>query len=171
MTPALLIRQPTVACPASTQCKTPPSSGSFKLPVAVSQADPCRVKGKQFTIPHLLGAIDDDTAKGFTDVAGDNGTTATSQKQTARTPSDLKSEIAKNPKVTNNTKISDQKQDQALQAFLRHSDYALAVARLAPQDYHRFHSPVDGVLVSQTDIDGDLYSKLRGRLPLANQQL
>lgn len=123
------------------------------------------MKGKQFTIPHLLGAIDDDTAKGFTDVSGDNATTATSQKQPANAPSDPKSEIAKNPKVTNNTNISDQKQDQALQSFLRHSDYALAVARLAPQDYHRFHSPVDGVLVSQTDIDGDLYSELRGPCP------
>ncbi|EKC98439.1 hypothetical protein A1Q2_07453 [Trichosporon asahii var. asahii CBS 8904] len=117
----------------------------------VSDATKFWVKGKQFTIPHLLGAIDDDTAKGFTDVSGDNATTATSQKQPANAPSDPKSEIAKNPKVTNNTNISDQKQDQALQSFLRHSDYALAVARLAPQDYHRFHSPVDGVLVSQTE--------------------
>lgn len=106
--------------------------------------------------------VNNDSAKGFTDVAGDNGTKATSQKQAAPAagaPSDLKSGIEKNPKVTNNTNVSDQKQDQALSAFLRHSDYSLAVARLAPQDYHRFHSPVDGVLVSQTDIDGDLYSE------------
>ena len=31
---------------------------------------------------------------------------------------------------------------------------ALAIARLAPQDYHRFHSPVDGVVSGVKDIHG-----------------
>lgn len=119
------------------------------------------MKGKQFTIPHLLGVTADDSAKDTSPAgAADNSTTATSQKPVTHTPSDPKSVVEKNAKVTNNTNVSDEKQDQALSAFLRHSNYSLAVARLAPQDYHRFHSPVDGVLVSQTDIDGDLYSKL-----------
>jgi len=35
---------------------------------------------------------------------------------------------------------------------------AIAIARLAPQDYHRFHSPVDGVLGEIKDIKGELYT-------------
>lgn len=35
---------------------------------------------------------------------------------------------------------------------------AIAIARLAPQDYHRFHSPVDGVVESITDIPGTYYT-------------
>ena len=33
---------------------------------------------------------------------------------------------------------------------------ALAIARLAPQDYHRFHSPVEGTVVGVKDIKGEL---------------
>lgn len=35
---------------------------------------------------------------------------------------------------------------------------ALAVSRLAPQDYHRFHCPVDGVLVSINIVGGTYYT-------------
>ncbi|EJD05118.1 uncharacterized protein FOMMEDRAFT_105365 [Fomitiporia mediterranea MF3/22] len=35
---------------------------------------------------------------------------------------------------------------------------SLAICRLAPQDYHRFHSPVKGLLVSTTHIPGDYYT-------------
>lgn len=35
---------------------------------------------------------------------------------------------------------------------------AIAIARLAPQDYHRFHSPIDGVVESITDIPGTYYT-------------
>lgn len=31
---------------------------------------------------------------------------------------------------------------------------ALSIHRLAPQDYHRFHSPVEGMIVAIKDIDG-----------------
>lgn len=34
----------------------------------------------------------------------------------------------------------------------------LAIFRLAPQDYHRFHVPVDGVIGSMTDISGEDYT-------------
>ncbi len=34
---------------------------------------------------------------------------------------------------------------------------ALVIARLAPQDYHRFHSPLPAFVVSQTPISGPLY--------------
>ena len=33
---------------------------------------------------------------------------------------------------------------------------ALAIFRLAPQDYHRFHWPVSGTVVDMYDIDGAL---------------
>lgn len=35
---------------------------------------------------------------------------------------------------------------------------ALAIFRLAPQDYHRFHSPVDGVIGKMTYISGEYYT-------------
>ncbi|KAL1405276.1 phosphatidylserine decarboxylase [Vanrija albida] len=35
---------------------------------------------------------------------------------------------------------------------------ALAIFRLAPQDYHRFHSPVRGRIGKMTDIDGEYYT-------------
>ena len=35
---------------------------------------------------------------------------------------------------------------------------ALAVFRLAPQDYHRFHSPVDGTIGPMSDISGEYYT-------------
>ncbi|GAA5917775.1 hypothetical protein JCM6882_003586 [Rhodosporidiobolus microsporus] len=43
----------------------------------------------------------------------------------------------------------------------RASEYengALAIFRLAPQDYHRFHSPVDGVMGKQEKISGQYYT-------------
>ena len=35
---------------------------------------------------------------------------------------------------------------------------ALAIFRLAPQDYHRFHSPVDGTIGAMTFISGEYYT-------------
>lgn len=35
---------------------------------------------------------------------------------------------------------------------------ALAIFRLAPQDYHRFHVPVDGVIGKMTAIAGEYYT-------------
>lgn len=35
---------------------------------------------------------------------------------------------------------------------------ALAIFRLAPQDYHRFHSPVDGKIGKMTCIPGEYYT-------------
>lgn len=35
---------------------------------------------------------------------------------------------------------------------------AVAIFRLAPQDYHRFHSPVDGTIGPMTDISGEYYT-------------
>lgn len=35
---------------------------------------------------------------------------------------------------------------------------ALCIFRLAPQDYHRFHSPVDGVIGPMTYIAGEYYT-------------
>lgn len=35
---------------------------------------------------------------------------------------------------------------------------ALGIFRLAPQDYHRFHSPVDGVIGPMTYISGEYYT-------------
>jgi phosphatidylserine decarboxylase len=35
---------------------------------------------------------------------------------------------------------------------------AVAIFRLAPQDYHRFHSPVDGTIGPMTYIPGEYYT-------------
>lgn len=40
----------------------------------------------------------------------------------------------------------------------RYMNGALAIFRLAPQDYHRFHSPVDGVVGPMTYISGEYYT-------------
>ena len=40
----------------------------------------------------------------------------------------------------------------------RYTGGALAIFRLAPQDYHRFHSPVDGTVGPMTDIAGEYYT-------------
>jgi phosphatidylserine decarboxylase len=40
----------------------------------------------------------------------------------------------------------------------RYAGGALAIFRLAPQDYHRFHSPVDGVIGPMTYISGEYYT-------------
>ena len=40
----------------------------------------------------------------------------------------------------------------------RYQGGALAIFRLAPQDYHRFHSPVDGTIGPMTYISGEYYT-------------
>lgn len=40
----------------------------------------------------------------------------------------------------------------------RYKNGALGIFRLAPQDYHRFHIPVDGVLGTPKTIEGDYYT-------------
>ena len=52
-----------------------------------------------------------------------------------------------------------------LEVLLNNKDWAdkfaegpLAIARLAPVDYHRFHFPDDGQLAKQWDVDGKLHS-------------
>ncbi|RFU31328.1 hypothetical protein B7463_g5008, partial [Scytalidium lignicola] len=40
----------------------------------------------------------------------------------------------------------------------RYTNGALGIFRLAPQDYHRFHIPVDGVLGTPKTIDGEYYT-------------
>ena len=40
----------------------------------------------------------------------------------------------------------------------RYHGGAVAVFRLAPQDYHRFHSPVDGTIGNMTYISGEYYT-------------
>jgi phosphatidylserine decarboxylase len=35
---------------------------------------------------------------------------------------------------------------------------SVAIFRLAPQDYHRFHSPLDGVVGDVEDIPGQFYT-------------
>lgn len=40
----------------------------------------------------------------------------------------------------------------------RYNGGSLCIFRLAPQDYHRFHSPVDGVIGPMTYIAGEYYT-------------
>lgn len=48
--------------------------------------------------------------------------------------------------------------DAYLDEAERYVGGALAIFRLAPQDYHRFHVPVDGVIGRMTDITGEYYT-------------
>jgi len=45
---------------------------------------------------------------------------------------------------------------------------AVAIFRLAPQDYHRFHSPVDGTIGPMTYISGEYYTVNVSRGQLAS---
>lgn len=40
----------------------------------------------------------------------------------------------------------------------RYDGGALAIFRLAPQDYHRYHSPVDGKIGKMSRIPGEYYT-------------
>ena len=40
----------------------------------------------------------------------------------------------------------------------RYTNGALGIFRLAPQDYHRFHIPVDGIMDKPRSIDGEYYT-------------
>ncbi|KAK1926630.1 phosphatidylserine decarboxylase-domain-containing protein [Papiliotrema laurentii] len=48
--------------------------------------------------------------------------------------------------------------DATFAAIANDPNCGLAIARLAPQDYHRFHSPVEGTVVAIKDIAGELYT-------------
>jgi phosphatidylserine decarboxylase len=50
--------------------------------------------------------------------------------------------------------LGDKYKDQAE----RYTGGALAIFRLAPQDYHRFHSPVEGRIGEMTYIAGEYYT-------------
>ncbi|KAI6039702.1 phosphatidylserine decarboxylase-domain-containing protein [Pisolithus marmoratus] len=50
--------------------------------------------------------------------------------------------------------LGDGHRDQAE----RYYNGSLAIFRLAPQDYHRFHVPVDGTIGKMTDISGEYYT-------------
>jgi phosphatidylserine decarboxylase len=50
--------------------------------------------------------------------------------------------------------LGDKYKDQAE----RYNGGALAIFRLAPQDYHRFHSPVEGRIGEMTYIAGEYYT-------------
>jgi len=50
--------------------------------------------------------------------------------------------------------IGADSQDETFKAIQDDTACALAIARLAPQDYHRFHSPVEGEVIAIKDIAG-----------------
>lgn len=50
--------------------------------------------------------------------------------------------------------LGDRYKDDAV----KYSHGSLAIFRLAPQDYHRFHSPVDGTIGEMTYISGEYYT-------------
>ncbi|KAI9635579.1 phosphatidylserine decarboxylase-domain-containing protein [Dioszegia hungarica] len=54
--------------------------------------------------------------------------------------------------------VGDDKADKSFSALTEDPGCSIAVARLAPQDYHRYHSPVEGTVVSIKDIHGELYT-------------
>ncbi|WVQ91772.1 phosphatidylserine decarboxylase [Cryptococcus gattii] len=57
-----------------------------------------------------------------------------------------------------NLLIGNDVADTRFKAIQEDNAAALAIHRLAPQDYHRFHSPVEGVIGAIKDIDGELYT-------------
>ena len=50
------------------------------------------------------------------------------------------------------------KKEEWAKVFINQSNSSLCIFRLAPQDYHRFHSPVDGKIGKITTIEGEYYT-------------
>lgn len=96
---------------------------------SVDDAKKFWVKGKEFSIPSLLGQ--------GVDVATHH-----------------KDKQPKSPEV----KSREADQDHFKIISGDNNSCMLAISRLAPQDYHRFHSPVDAVIGKITDIHGELYT-------------
>lgn len=91
----------------------------------------CRIKGQNFTLRSLL-----------------LGSSA-SQLESKTSSSDATSHV--------NAQTS-QADDKVFEEIINDPKCAIAIARLAPQDYHRFHSPVEGTVVAIKDIHGKLFS-------------
>lgn len=58
-----------------------------------------------------------------------------------------------------NLLVGADKADTHFAALTGSPECAVAVCRLAPQDYHRFHAPFDAEVVYRKDIKGELYSQ------------
>lgn len=54
--------------------------------------------------------------------------------------------------------LGDDTSDTRFESVLKENSFALAVCRLAPQDYHRFHSPFNGVIIDVKNYAGELYT-------------
>ncbi|KAK4685590.1 phosphatidylserine decarboxylase, partial [Tremellales sp. Uapishka_1] len=52
----------------------------------------------------------------------------------------------------------DDESESRFRSIQDDTNASIAIARLAPQDYHRFHSPVEGVIGEIKDIHGELYT-------------
>lgn len=48
--------------------------------------------------------------------------------------------------------------DESKSSTAHYDDCSIAIFRLAPQDYHRFHSPVDGIVQEPVYIQGEYYT-------------
>src|SRR5690606_10257632 len=66
------------------------------------------------------------------------------------------------PSVQESTRFWIKGQNFSISSLLKDSqlfeDGAMAICRLAPQDYHRFHSPVDGTIALIYSIEGAYYT-------------
>jgi len=69
------------------------------------------------------------------------------------------------PTITQATQVWIKGRDFTIASLLGDTQLAshfangsIAIFRLAPQDYHRFHSPVDGTILNNTDIAGTYYT-------------
>lgn len=54
----------------------------------------------------------------------------------------------------------DDTKERSFDHILSVPEASVAVCRLAPQDYHRFHAPFDAECIYRKDIKGELYSEL-----------
>ncbi|WVQ83822.1 phosphatidylserine decarboxylase [Cryptococcus sp. DSM 104549] len=108
---------------------TSPADSRLTVFETVTQAKEFWIKGKAFTLANLL-------------LGGGNEKVLSGEE-----PGQEAQEAAEAAGAGSTGKV-----DAAVKSIIGDDKAGLAISRLAPQDYHRFHSPVEGVVGEITDI-------------------
>ncbi|KAA1115026.1 hypothetical protein PGT21_029757 [Puccinia graminis f. sp. tritici] len=118
------------------------------------------IKGRRFSLQKLLGAL------GTRNIPNTNSpnVTATVIDPQPALPVDEKQDDQNDNEASNENSLnsinSSSTNNPSINETLNRDDekWALGIFRLAPQDYHRFHSPIDGKIIDVEYIEGQYYT-------------
>lgn len=107
------------------------------------------IKGKKFTLPNLINPTSSNslTAPPSDTISGPDSST---KADTSSMNSKFKDLLSPNPSSSSSSPSHLQVDPE------NYNGGAIAIFRLAPQDYHRWHSPISGTVLSIVDIPGTL---------------